>query len=249
MTGDIGTMVWKELREGLVRRRGGGRYGGAGSLAFTLLIFGIVLPASIGADWTGVPAIAVTALVAVMMVMTSVPDSFAGERDRQTLETLLATRLPDRAILLGKLLATTLIGTAVATIVSIVGLVAANVASDQSGIQLYTPLEFVAGIAAALLAGAMIANVGVLVSLRAPSAQAAQRIMGLGLFAIGFGGAALGAALPSDWKDELADIAERVGTESPALLVAAAVAGLVLLNLGLLAISIRLFRRPRLIRV
>ena len=39
-----------------------------------------------------------------MMVSSLVADSFAGERERHTLETLLASRLPDRAILAGKLL-------------------------------------------------------------------------------------------------------------------------------------------------
>jgi ABC-type Na+ efflux pump permease subunit len=39
-----------------------------------------------------------------------ITDSIAGERERQTLETLLASRLPDRAILLGKVAAITLLG-------------------------------------------------------------------------------------------------------------------------------------------
>jgi ABC-2 type transport system permease protein len=246
---DIRTMMWKELREGLVRRRGGGRYGGAGSLAFTIGLFGVVLPASIGDEWVGIPAIAISGLVAAMMVMTSVPDSFAGERDRQTLETLLATRLPDRAILLGKLLAATLIGTLIAIVVLVVSLIAANAAGDHSGVLLYTPLEIAAAFGAAVLGGTIVANVGVLVSLRAPSAQAAQRIMGLSLFALGFGGAALASALPEDWKNELADIAERLGTDYPVLLVAGAVAALVAINAALLTVSMRLFRRPRLIRV
>ena len=105
MIRDAGTVAWKELREGIDRRGGGGRFGGAGVLLVTVAVFGLVIPLSIGESYVGVPMIGLTVAAAVLMVMSIVPDSFAGERDRGTLETLLASRLPDRAILLGKVAA------------------------------------------------------------------------------------------------------------------------------------------------
>ena len=39
------------------------------------------------------------------MIISFIGDAIAGERERHTLETLLASRMPDRAILLGKVIA------------------------------------------------------------------------------------------------------------------------------------------------
>lgn len=248
MITDIRTVMWKELRESMVRPRGGGRSGGLFSLLFNLVFLGVIIPASSAPDWTGVPAIAVSAGAAVMIVMTQVPDSFAGERDRKTLETLLASRLPDRAILLGKMGAAVLMGVVMAALVLIVSLVTANVADQRGGVQLYSVLDVVAALGAALLAGTFVANVGLMVSLRAPSATAAARAMALGTLAVIFGATALFSTLPKGWKTDLERLAQESGTDGPVVLVLAAVVALVVVNLVLAAISSRLFQRPKLIK-
>lgn len=46
----------------------------------------------------------------LVLTLTMVADSFAGERERHALETLLASRLSDRAILLGEAAALTSYG-------------------------------------------------------------------------------------------------------------------------------------------
>jgi ABC-2 type transport system permease protein len=245
---DIRTVMWKELRESMVRPRGGGRAGGVFSLLFNLLFLGVMIPASSAPGWAGVPAIAVSAGAAMMIAMTQVPDSFAGERDRKTLETLLASRLPDRAILLGKIGAATLMGVVMAALVLVVSLVTANVADHRSGLQLYSVLDVVAALGAALLAGTLVANIGVMVSLRAPSATAAARAMALGTVAVIFGTSALFSTLPKAWKGDLERLARESGTDEPVVLVLAAVMALVVVNAVLLQISSRLFRRPKLIK-
>ena len=72
-------------------------------------ILGIVLP------WRRRAAMAGTLPPASMLVVLYIPflfiisfigDAIAGERERHTLETLLASRMPDRAILLGKVIVT-----------------------------------------------------------------------------------------------------------------------------------------------
>ena len=64
------------------------------------LFVAVVIPFSAGTtEVGGMGVMAIGLLVAAMWVLTSVPDSFAGERDHRTLETLLATRLPAEAIL------------------------------------------------------------------------------------------------------------------------------------------------------
>ena len=47
-----------------------------------------------GPDWMQTPfAVVLSALMTLLLVATVIPDSFAGERERHTLATLLATRL------------------------------------------------------------------------------------------------------------------------------------------------------------
>lgn len=246
--GDFGTVLWKEVRDNQIRPRRGARFGGLVSTIFNLFVLGVIVPSSAADDWTGVPAIAVAAAAAAMIVVTTVPDSFAGERDRKTLETLLTSRLPDGAILMGKVTSATLLGLAMAALVLVVSLVTANVADHHTTFQMYSPLEVVAALGAALLAGGLAANVGVMVSLRASSATAAARALTLGLFALVFGLTALFATLPRNWKSDLERLADEAGVDSALVVVLIGAAVLIVVNVGLFAISSRRFRRPKLIR-
>jgi ABC-2 type transport system permease protein len=171
-----------------------------------------------------------TALVSAMAVMNTVPDSFAGERDRKTLETLLTSRLSDRSFLLGKLAAATVLGVAAGILLLVVGLIVVNVKPHSGGIVLYSPLDVVAAVGVAALVSMVLANVGVLASLRAPSVMASQRGIVLGLA----GGVALVtalvSALPKGWTTDLDRLATEASAESPVLLVAVGAAVLLLLN-------------------
>ena len=104
MIGDVLTVAWKEWRE--LFQLGGSHRGGRFSLVILIGVFGVFLPLQSGAEWVQSPAtVFYWGWVPLMLVGSAVADSFAGERERHTLETLLASRLPDRAILLGKMLA------------------------------------------------------------------------------------------------------------------------------------------------
>ena len=100
MLDDILTVMWKE-RKGLFRFRGS-----RSRFLLTLLspvFFAIFQPLRDGAAWVEQEqSVVLSAMVSVLLVAITVPDSFAGERERHTLGTLLASRLPDRAILFGK---------------------------------------------------------------------------------------------------------------------------------------------------
>ena len=97
----VATKEWKELVWS-----GGGMRGGRMSLVILLAVFGVFMPYQFGAEWLHSPGMLMYwAWVPLMIVSGVVADAFAGERERHTLETLLATRLPDRAILFGKTLA------------------------------------------------------------------------------------------------------------------------------------------------
>jgi ABC-2 type transport system permease protein len=108
-----------------------------------------------------------------MMVGTTMADSFAGERERHTLETLLASRLSDRAILFGKILAGILYGAAITFLCMLVSLVTVNLVDGQGGLLLY-PIPIALGLVILVLLVSTLASVlGVLVSLRAASVRQA----------------------------------------------------------------------------
>jgi ABC-2 type transport system permease protein len=105
MLEDIGTVIWKELKE-LQAQAGRGRLG----KVMLLLAFvpGLVLPLQFGRAWVETPIALLTLGLVPVIVFSVVADAIAGERERHTLETLLASCLPDYAILYGKLGAATL---------------------------------------------------------------------------------------------------------------------------------------------
>src|SRR5258705_13563545 len=90
-----------------------------------------------------------------MILQSIIVDSFAGERERHTLETLLASRLSDRAILLGKFGAAVPYGLAVGLIGAMVQAVVANLssknASTGSGLAFYPVGSVVAIVVLGLL--------------------------------------------------------------------------------------------------
>ena len=104
MMTDIFTVAWKELREMLIQGDPRGR--SKLSLLIVVAVFGVLIPLQNGPAWVDSPlSIIVWGWMPFLWVSGIVADSFAGERERHTLESLLATRLSDRAILFGKLLA------------------------------------------------------------------------------------------------------------------------------------------------
>ncbi len=122
MIADICTIVWKEWRELLVQR--GNTRGNWLTLVIVIGFFSTILPLQIGREWIASPfVIVITAWVPVFLVTSVIADSFAGERERHTLETLLASRLSDRAILLGKIVAGVSYGWGITLIILCVQLV------------------------------------------------------------------------------------------------------------------------------
>lgn len=111
----------------------------------------------------------------VFLVASIVADSVAGERDNHTLETLMASRLPDRAILLGKVGAAVAYGWGLMLLTVLLSVVTVNLAYAGESLLLYRPLMAVGGALLSLLATVLAACLGVLISLRADSLRQAQR--------------------------------------------------------------------------
>lgn len=179
---DVLTVLWKELRE--LSAVDGGLIASIGFLVFLGLI-GVFLPAQIGPEWLDATwVIFFWSWMPLFLVTTITADSFAGERERHTLETLLATRLPDRAILIGKVAAGVL-WVWVATLACVpVGMVTVNVLHSTNGILWYEPATVLGIVLVTLLAAIFGASLGALVSLRATTVRQAQQTLTIIVLAI-----------------------------------------------------------------
>lgn len=235
---DLGAIIWKEMKEYFASGGGRGRY----LLLITLGVFGILVPLVTGSHdntWvtTPIPVIMYGLLMPVILIMGVGADSFAGERERHTLETLLASRLPDQAILFGKLIAIVLFGWGQALVAALIALLAIN-AVYHGELSLYPAPIALAIIIFGLLISLVAAAIAALVSLRASTVRQAQQMLSIGLFVVGFSVGLGIQALPPQIRQQLSN-ANTLGMWVCALLVTLAIVFIVW--------AMALFRRSRLI--
>ena len=113
---DAVAILHKELKE-LTRERDT-RRAGVVQIAFAALILGVLVPLRRAEQWDmWTPTVLIPYVVIASVLATTVAaDAFAGERERQTLETLMTTPVSEFAILLGKVVTVVLFGLAVAMV-------------------------------------------------------------------------------------------------------------------------------------
>jgi ABC-2 type transport system permease protein len=241
--GDVLTVAWKEWRELL--QIGGSVRGGRFSLVILLGVFGVFLPLQSGAEWVESPAtVFYWGWVPLMLVGGAVADSFAGERERHTLETLLASRLPDSAILLGKMAAAISYGWGLVLLMLLLSLVTVNLTA-RTGTFLMFPWLFAIGAPLlALLGAGLAATAGVLVSLRSPTVRQAAQTLNVGVLLLIFIPVLGMQLLPEAWRAQAGAWLSTTGVDG---LVWLAAGGLAVLDLSLLAAAFARFRRARLV--
>jgi ABC-2 type transport system permease protein len=237
------TIMWKELRE-LWLARGSGR---ARALSYLpiLLVFGVLLPLQQRELWTEGPMAGIFAtILPTILAGGVVADSFAGERERHTLETLLATRLSDRDIFLGKVIACVVYCLAFAWASALVSLITLNLTRGNRPTFFFSPSSLLLAIVAGVLLTVMTAAVGVFVSLRAPNVRTAAQLFSLATIVIFVGGPLLLRFLPAAILSWIVRVLESSNT----WLLGASGAGAVLgIDLLLLALGVARFRRKQLI--
>lgn len=185
MLHDILTVFLKEWNEYLHAR--GSKRGTIFIVFFPVLIFGIFMPLQAGREWVESPLpLVMFGWVPLLFVSAMIADSFAGERERHTLETLLVSRLSDSVILLGKYCAGISYGVLVTGLIVFTGLLTVNITQWNGSIVMY-PLKWtLSGTAACVISSCLIAGIGVLVSLKAPTVRQAHQMMSFGIIAIAF---------------------------------------------------------------
>jgi ABC-2 type transport system permease protein len=201
---DIWTMMWKEWKDMLFQ--GGGWRAWLRPLVM-IGFLGVYLPLQIGSDWihpSGTEAF-VLLWVPFFLIISFVADAFAGERERHTLETLLASRMSDRAILFGKVGALLAYGWLMLVVTLALGLVLVDLFPASSHPGFYS-LDFLLGILSlAVLVDLLAASAGVLVSLRTQTVRQAQQILSIGTLVVVVGGGILLQRLSSSISLSLSD--------------------------------------------
>jgi ABC-2 type transport system permease protein len=230
---------WLEFRDQLLRIKRGGL-----SAIVIVLLLGVVTPLQFGPEWLSswvvmfyFPALASS------MASALIVDAIAGERERQTLESLLATRLPDSAILFGKMLAALSYGCAFVAVNAVVAGLTLNIAyADQA------PLFFEArfgGLLALLTFAACLAQtgIGVFISLWATTVRQAQQTFGIIVLVLFLTPTIVFQLLPDQQRYDIAMAVRTWGLERIAF-----TASLVLIGVGLVAATLAWarFRRGKL---
>ncbi|HEY5628433.1 MAG TPA: hypothetical protein VIR16_02895 [Candidatus Limnocylindrales bacterium] len=243
MTDDIVTIVRKDLREMLLQ--GGTLRRSMRSLIIMFVVFGVVIPLQAGPGLVEEP-FAILPFVALALLLTSsmVADGIAGERERHTLETLLASRLSDEAILVGKIVAAVVYGCGFMLVGALAGLVVVNVVHAGRGILVYSPqaLAILAGFG--VLGAGLVASGGSLVALRAPTVRQAVQNMNLAIIVVLFAPVFILRALPEEVRAQV--VSTLAGLDWPTIAIGLAVV-IALLDVILLAAAMARFRRTRLI--
>jgi len=241
---DILTIVTKELKEfwlarGTLRSR---------VLSFLplLIIFGIYFPLEQREMWVEAPFVPGLYFMWLPFVLAggTTADSFAGERERHTLETLLATRLSDRSIFLGKVLAVVIYSLVVTWAAAALALITLNVTAAGRPFYMFGASALALIVVGGLLVSLLMTSIGVLASLRAASVRAAAQWFSVMTLVLFIGGPLLLQALPASVQATITRALEGANFTLVGIVLAVAVLAL---DMALLAVGIARFQRTRLI--
>jgi ABC-2 type transport system permease protein len=240
---DIYTVMGKEWKE-LLMQRGRMRSGIFGMLIF-IGAFGVFMPITTGPEWVTSPAtLAIWSWLPFLLVGGVIADAIAGERERHTLETLLASRLPDRAILFGKIAAAVSYAWGLTILTLVLSLVTVNIVHWQGRLLTYSPLVTLGVLGFSFLIGLLAAGAGILVSLRAASVREAYQKLSIGFMLMFMPLIVIVQFIPDEWT---AHLVERLFTANLVYIGIAIAAFLIVGNIALLSVAMARCQRTRLI--
>jgi ABC-2 type transport system permease protein len=240
MSGAFGALLRKEWKEYL--QHDAGKRGSSGRLLL-LAAFGILMSWELGPGFGSAwYTVAILTLVSILAIVQLVPDAFAGERERHTLDTLLATPVPDATILLAKLAAVISYGIAFAGVIGAAAL-ATELVRYRGAVRVRGEIVMTA-IGIALLTTTLIAAVGVIISLRSATVKQATQRLGTMFIIVMIPSMLPGHFVPVALRRWVLDVAVHAGPGRVMLMLGALLATL---DLALLGATLRLFNRPRLL--
>jgi ABC-2 type transport system permease protein len=189
----------------------------------------------------------ITFIVPMGIMLVAMPDSFAGERERHTLEAVLASRLPDRAILFGKLIVPVVFAWAVLAIAHTLALVIFNVAHWDGSLRVHPPTLLLGIIGLGILLPLIGGGLGVIISLRATTVQAAAQTLVLVLFSPIIVLQIAGAVVIGTGRGRIQGFLDALETVNWTVVLVLLLAGLLIVTCLLLIAAMSRFQRARLI--
>lgn len=234
----VAAVLWKEWRETFRLGRG---MRSTGLRFLMLIVFAAVLGwrkgPTFGRDLSTIVLLVEFTVLATIPIVT---DVFAGEKERHTLETLLASSASERDILLGKFLAILGIGVGfafVACLVEVATVLARFGASSLIGMSWAIILS---GLLLGAASGALLASLGVVYSLHSSTVRSANQLFAYTLVGLLFITSLAARTLPETWVATVAGWRMRT---PPAIQVLAAVAIMTGLSSIILGTGLATFKR------
>ena len=243
MIQDIITIMGKEFREWFHMR--GSKRSGILVMVVPALVFGIMFPIQMGVQWVSSPAtLAMLCWMPLLLVIALIADSIAGERERHTLETLLASRLSDSAILFGKVCAAATYAIVFSSILALISLITVNLTHWGGSLLMYPLRGLALGAVINTLLALLGSSAGVLVSMRSSSAREAQQILTFCIIGIAIFFSVIFQVLPKPLVQRFTGFLDN---QDPVMLLGAFLTLVVLIDVILLTVAILKFRRSRMI--
>lgn len=243
MIADLQAVLWKEWREQIMMHGSVTRW--ALNVLMIVGVLGIFLPWQFGP--TAIESISMLMWVwmPILLVMNSVADAIAGERERHTLETLLASRLPDRAILFGKLIVPVVQSSVIMLLAAALAVITVNLLHPADHFRMYPPAVLFGLVTIPPLAGLLVAGAGVFASARAATVRQAYQRMMIPILAVVVLPSLGLALLPRDLLAQFYSLEFAQGGLLQFLMILALI--LLALDALILALAARRFQRDRLL--
>ena len=243
MVTDTLTVFRKEWKEMFYHR---GVRGYLFNWIIMVLLVGVYMPIQVGAGWFNSPVMLLLwSWPALQLISALMADGFAGEKERHTLETLLASRLPDLSIFSGKMLAGLVYAGSIFPASLFLGAVTVNLKEGISnGVRFYNMGSLLQILALHYLSLILIAAVGMLVSMRSSSVKSAYQKIAIAILVLVLSPSLLMGVLSPDIKTQLMQFitAPRLGAGA----LAAALAMLVI-DIVLFVVCLKGFKREQLL--
>ena len=179
---EIQAILWKEWREIFFHQKLMSKI----RSLFLIVFAGVLMPLNKGIEWFSTPFIYGIGIIGpLLMVMTVICDLFAGERERHTLETLLASNLSNKGFILGKVTFAVTYATSITILLLFLNVVSINVIFHNKSFIIFSVrtglILFVINFLLALY-GAVI---GMMISIKSSTVKQAQLALTIIIIMIG----------------------------------------------------------------
>ncbi len=241
MIKDIQTIIWKEWKEFFFQQTGRNKL----RLLLAFAIIGIILPVDKGLGlFNSIPFYISSIMIGPLLMLTSVVcDLFVGERERHTLETLLASRLTDKSILLGKVLSAISYSLAITIFILVLNISIVNLKYYNGT---FIILSFTTGITIIginILLSLLGALIGVGISFKISTVKVAQQTLSISIVVLIFILITVFQKMPDNIRFKIIETLHSLGTNKSILLICVWLAGV---DLILLIVMFSYYKRMKL---